>query len=74
MFIKIVIITVILGAIVALPMLLNYFFNNDLEYTIHSCGTANESTSGDGICSSCQIKDLPNCDYQKPRLHKSQAK
>lgn len=74
MFIKVLIMTAILGAIITLPLLLSLLFNNDAEIKIHSCALDYGSAPGDDACSSCQIKDLANCEYKDQQLQKSEIK
>ncbi len=71
MFIKILIMTAILGAIMALPLLLSRLFNSNAEIKIHSCALDYGGTPDDDACSSCQIKDLADCEYKEEQLQES---
>lgn len=75
MFIKILIMTtILLGAIITIPLLLSLLFNNDANIKIHSCAPDYENTQGDVVCSSCQIKELTNCKYKEQELQKMKSK
>jgi hypothetical protein len=67
MFLKALIITVILVAIVMLALGVKLLFNKDAEFTSHSCsiheGKNNEDK--DGACSICQLKDIADCPEKK---------
>ena len=61
MFIKILIISIILVAIIMLALGIKLWFNPDAEFTVHSCALEDGTLDKDGACLKCQIKDLADC-------------
>lgn len=61
MFIKLLIISVVLVAIVMLGLGVKLFFDKNAEFSIHSCALEDGSLDKDGACSKCDLKDLADC-------------
>jgi hypothetical protein len=61
MFLKALIITVILVAIVMLALGVKLLFNKDAEFTSHSCVLEDGNLDEEGACYKFQLKDLANC-------------
>ncbi|MDF1573344.1 MAG: hypothetical protein P1P82_17175 [Bacteroidales bacterium] len=61
MFIKVLIISIILVAIVMLTLGIKMWFNPDAEFTTHSCKLDEENADSDSGCFICQLKDLADC-------------
>lgn len=61
MFIKLLIISVILVAIIMLALGVKLWFNPNAEFTAHSCALDDGTADAEGTCFKCQIKDLANC-------------
>lgn len=61
MFVKLMIISVILVAIIMLLFGLKLCFDPGSEFTLHSCAFEDGSPDKEGTCSKCQLKDIANC-------------
>jgi len=61
MFIKLMIVSVVLVALIMLALGLKLWFDPGAEYSVHSCAFEGGSLNKDGSCSKCQLKDLANC-------------
>jgi len=61
MFINTLIISVILVAIIMLPLGVKLLFNKDAEITAHSCALDDGTSDKNEACSKCELKDLVNC-------------
>ena len=61
MFIKLLIISIILVAIVMLALGIKMWFDPDAEFTSHSCKLNDENANSDSGCFKCQLKDLADC-------------
>ena len=66
MFIKLLIISIILVAIVMLALGIKMWFNPNVEFTSHSCALDSEDDkeSLDG-CAKCDLKDIADCSEKK---------
>jgi len=58
---KVIIISLILVAFIALALGIKMLFDPKAEFTIHSCALDSGDLDEDGACSKCQLKDLANC-------------
>ena len=58
---KVIIISLILVAFIALALGIKMLFDPKAEFTVHSCALDNGDLDEDGACSKCQLKDLANC-------------
>ena len=73
MFIKILIISVILVAIIMLALGVKLLVNPNAEFTAHSCALEDGTPDENGACYKCQLKDLANCPEKKDnRITKKQ--
>ncbi len=61
MFIKVIVISIILVAIVMLALGIKMLFDPDAEFTLHSCNLEEENSNSISGCSKCQLKDLADC-------------
>ncbi|GET25819.1 hypothetical protein [Prolixibacter sp. NT017] len=62
MFVKTLVITIFLVAIVLLALGVKLMFSRDAEFTVHSCAFQDdEGATEDGSCSQCQLRDLTDC-------------
>ena len=58
---KVIIISLILVAFIALALGIKMLFDPKAEFTVHSCALDNGDLDKDGACMKCQIKDLADC-------------
>ncbi len=65
MFIKLLIISAVLIALIMLALGLKLLFDPDAEFTAHSCALENGSLNKDGTCSGCRLKDPVECPENK---------
>ena len=66
MFIKVLIISVILVAIVMLALGVKLLFNPKAEFSGHTCAfDFQEGLDENNACSKCQLKDLADCPENK---------
>ena len=65
---KVIIISLILVAFIALALGIKMLFDPKAEFTVHSCALDSGDLDKDGACSMCQLKDLANCP-EKPNEH-----
>lgn len=65
MFIKLLIISVILVAIVMLALGVKLLFDKNAKFSAHSCAMEDESLNEDGVCAACDLKDLADCPEKK---------
>jgi hypothetical protein len=61
MYIKLLIISVILVAIIMLALGVKMLFNPKAEFSAHSCALEGGDLDETGACAACQLKDLANC-------------
>lgn len=61
MFLKLLIISVILVAIVMLALGIKLLFNKNAQFTAHSCAFEDGSQDQEGACSKCELTDLVDC-------------
>ncbi len=61
MFLKVLIISIILVAVILLALAVKMLFDPNAEFTVHSCALENSDLNKDGACYKCQLKDLANC-------------
>lgn len=62
MFIKLLIISIILVAIIMLALGVKLWFNPKAEFTGHTCAFEfQEGLDKNSACSKCQLKDLADC-------------
>jgi hypothetical protein len=62
---KVIIISLILVAFIALALGIKMLFDPKAEFTIHSCALDNGDQDKDGVCSKCHLKDLADCPENK---------
>jgi hypothetical protein len=67
MFIKLLIISIILVAIIMLALGVKLIFNPNAEFEVHSCALDDGELDKDGACSKCQLKDLADCPEKKDK-------
>ncbi len=65
MLFKILILSIILVAFVALALGVKLLFNKKVDLTAHSCPLADEDPKSENACSKCQVKDLIDCPEKK---------
>jgi hypothetical protein len=65
MFIKLIIISVILVAIIMLALGVKLWFNPDAEFSAHSCALDDGNLDDEGACFKCHLKDLAECPEKK---------
>ena len=65
MFIKLLIISVILVAIVMLALGVKLLFDKNAKFSAHSCALEDGSLNEDGACAACDLKDLTDCPENK---------
>jgi hypothetical protein len=65
MFVKLIIISVILVAIILLILGIKLLFDPDAEFSVHSCALDDGELDENGACSKCQLKDLVDCPEKK---------
>ncbi|OFY69785.1 MAG: hypothetical protein A2Y71_10160 [Bacteroidetes bacterium RBG_13_42_15] len=58
MFIKVLIISVVLVAIIMLTLGVKLLFDPNAKFTAHSCALDNGNLDKDGVCFQCQLRDL----------------
>jgi hypothetical protein len=61
MFLKLLILSIILVAIIMLALGIKLWFNPDAEFSAHSCALEDGNVDEEGACHKCQIKDLADC-------------
>lgn len=61
MFIKVLIISVILVAIVMLGLGVKLLFDKNAKFSAHSCALEDGSLKEDGACAACDLKNLADC-------------
>ena len=61
MFIKVLIISVILVAIVILALGVKLLFDKNAKFSAHSCALEDGNLNEDGTCAGCDLKDLADC-------------
>lgn len=61
MFLKVLIITIILVAIIMLAMVIKLWFDPNAEFSAHSCALEEGNVDEQGACLKYQIKDLADC-------------
>jgi hypothetical protein len=61
MFLKVLLISIVLVAIILLSLGIKLWFDPKAEFTVHSCALEDGTLDNNGACSSCHIKDLANC-------------
>lgn len=61
MFIKVLIISVILVALVMLGLGVKLLFDKNAKFSAHSCALEDGSLKEDGACATCDLKDLADC-------------
>lgn len=67
MFLKVLILSIILVAIIILALGVKILFNPNAEFTIHSCALEKGDLDRDGTCLKCQLKDLADCPENKDK-------
>lgn len=66
MFLKLLIFSIVLVAIVMLALGVKLFFDKNAEFEMHSCSSDNKSkNSGEPGCSYCQLKEVADCTESK---------
>ncbi len=65
MFLKLLIASIILVAIIMLALGIKMIFDPNAEFTAHSCALEDGKTDKYGACAMCQIKDLSHCPEKK---------
>lgn len=66
MFLKLLIFSVILVAIIMLALSVKLFFDKDAEFEMHSCAfDDNKDIDKEMNCSSCQLKEVADCSEAK---------
>ena len=65
MFLKLLIISVVLVAIVMIALGIKLWLNPNAEFTVHSCALEDGNPDEEGICYKCQLKDLSDCPEKK---------
>lgn len=65
MFLKILIISIILVAIIMLALGVKLLFNPDAKFEAHSCALDGGELDSEGACSNCHIRDLADCPEKK---------
>jgi hypothetical protein len=66
MYLKILIISILLVAIVMLALGVKLFFNKNAEFEMHSCAfDDNKNIDKELDCSSCQLKEVADCPETK---------
>ncbi|RIJ49741.1 hypothetical protein D1614_03095 [Maribellus luteus] len=61
MYLKILIVTIILVAIMTLALGVKLLFNKDASFTGHACSFDESKLDQDGSCAGCGIQDITNC-------------
>ena len=69
MFLKLLIFSVFLVAIIMLALGVKLWFDPNAEFTAHSCALDDGNFDQDGTCFKCQIKDLTNCPENVDKIH-----
>ena len=63
MFIKVLIISTVLFAIMMLALGVKMLFDKNAEFTAHTCAAGSENKNDQETgCSMCQLKELSDCD------------
>lgn len=66
MFLKLLIVSVILVAIVMLALGVKLFFNKNAKFEMHSCAFKEKTNDkGEPGCSSCELKEVADCPETK---------
>ena len=65
MFLRLLIISVILVAIIMLALGVKLLFNPDAKFEAHSCALDGGDLNKEGACSKCQLRDLADCPEKK---------
>ena len=65
MFLKLIILSVILVALIMLALGIKMLFDPKAEFTVHSCALDDGNTDKDGACYKCQLKELSDCPEKK---------
>lgn len=66
MFLKLLIFSVILVAIIMLALGVKLLFDKNAEFEMHSCAfEENTNDKGEPGCSSCQLKEVADCPETK---------
>ena len=71
MFLKLIIISVILVAIIVLVLGIKLLIDPKAEFTANSCALTDGETDEYGTCVKCQIRDLANCPEKKENKTKN---
>ena len=61
MFVKLLIVSLVLVAVVVLALGVKLWFDPNAEFTSHSCALDSGELDENGACSKCQLKELANC-------------
>ncbi|MFV0267013.1 MAG: hypothetical protein ACK5HT_07750 [Draconibacterium sp.] len=61
MYLKILIVTIILVAIMTLALGVKLLFNKDASFTGHACSFDESNLDQDGSCAGCGIQNITNC-------------
>jgi hypothetical protein len=65
MFIKILISTVIIVALIVIALGVKLWIDPDAEFSSHSCSLDSGELDDAGACSICLVKDLTDCSEKK---------
>jgi len=65
MFVKVLIITIILVAVVVLGFGIKLLLDPNAEFSSHSCALEKGELDESGACGKCQLKDLADCPEKK---------
>ena len=65
MFLKVLIISVILVAIIMMALGIKLFFNKNTDSLAHACALEDGELTEDGACAKCEIKNLADCPENK---------
>ena len=65
MFLKVIIISVILVALIMLTLGIKLLFDPHAEFSSHSCALEDGSLDKTGVCSNCRLSDTSNCPVNK---------
>ena len=61
MFLKLLVISVVLVAIVMLALGVKLLFDKNAKFPAHSCALGEGSLNTDGACAKCDLSDLADC-------------
>lgn len=61
MYIKVLIISIILIAIIIMALGIKLFFNKSADNLAHACALEDGKFADDGSCAVCELKDLADC-------------